>query len=206
MKKILLILVAVVIALSFTACGSANVNTMTDLKKNEVLVVGGETFINAETVIEEEDMDFRYVTKTVYTLNRTLNPVNSNYVEYNGYYYYWTQENTYNEEILGKSTTTETVTFSYLPILENEKIAVKKKTVYKTSYNYSGGWVDKSREVEFKLGGYFYSYDSIVSSCPALAEKIDAKTTVKYYIDVTTPDYVDYEYDEYNSYYYFEKK
>ena len=211
MKKLLVFLLAVAMTLCFASCSSnggssSSSNHLIALADNEVLNVGNNSFMNYED--ETETVQTLTVTLSVtYTLNRSYYESYSDAVYYNGYYYYWTIENTTETQTLGKATTKNVYTYSYLPYGENEKVLVKTTTARQTTYDYEGGWVEKPITVDTNLNGYFASFSKLESDCPDLAKTVkEAPTSKKYYVDVTTPDSTTSSKNFYDTYFYVEKK
>lgn len=206
MKKLLLIFIALAMSFSIVACGSHK--EFVELGADKVLVIGntGERFMNH--ISENETVStLTYALSVTHTLHRSSYSYSTNgsYVQHDGYYYYWDTETQYETEELGKKTTKNTFTYSYLPYGDDENIAVKTTVLTEVSYDYSGGWIEKNVNVSTDLNGYFSSFAILKAACPELAEMIDVSTTRKYYVDVTTPKSIYNDETYYNTYYYIEK-
>ena len=214
MKKQLIasiLLVAIIFAsFALTACSntSSGANKFIELKDSEHIKVGSvkQPFMNYESR-DESIGTLTYVVSATYTLRRTTSSYSlpALYVSYEGYYYYW-ESDVRNDTIeLGTITTTKLTKYSYLPYSENENVIIKKTQTTKTSYDYSGGWIEKPASVTINLSGYFNNFADLREECPALASLIDATENRKYYVDTYTPEQIQSTEQFYDSYYYIEK-
>ena len=215
--RLSLFAVAVLAALTLTACYNieSNIeptepNRPIELKDTEILRFQGGALPLMNTEVTTETVStLEYVTSATYTLKRTSSyySLSGSYVYYNDYYYYW-DSNIQTETVeLGTKTTTRTINYSYIPYQEDRGVLIIQKTAYKTSYDYSGGWIEKDVDVTVNVNrGYFKSFEELTNLCPELAALIDVSTPRKYYIDVTTPDSITYEEQLYDSFYYVESK
>ena len=209
MKKTILLLLLTAILLSFASCSMSNdppINKFIELKNNETLYIGEtqEQFMNYENVVETVET-LTYPIAVTYTLQRS-SVETPNSVSYKNQYYYWEEVAQTTTQTLGKSTETTTYKFSYLPYGENENVAIKATVYTSVSYDYEGGWIEKDVAVTCNLNGFFASTSTLQQACPALAEKINLRTTRQYYVDTTTPDNIWTEQEFYDSYYYIEEK
>ena len=207
MKRIILVLVAIIMCFSLMSCGGFNnTNTFIPLKDNEVLNVGGNSvqYMNYQDE-REEVQTLTYNIEVTYNLLRSSYS-SSDYIYYNGYYYYWSMTTKSESEELGKKTTKYTYTYSYLPYGEDENVVVKSKVYAQTTYDYKGGWVERETKVTINLNGYFSTFDVLNEKCPELAKKVDKNTVRQYYIDVITPDSVNTTTEKYTTFYYIEEK
>ena len=211
MKKIAVLLLATIMLMSLISCGADDPvpnNTFISLSNDEILYIGQNSgrFMNYED--ENVTIDkLNYVYAEEYTLWRSYSPSSYyDYVEYEGYYYYWNKYTTNENVELGERTTTTNYSYSYLPYLENEGVDIKVTAKTTVSFDYEGGWIEKDVTVDIDLNGYFESFEALKTACPELAKKIDTTTTRKYYVDVTIPDNIATEHNFYDKYYYIEKK
>jgi hypothetical protein len=211
MKKIAVLLLATIMLMSLISCGADGPipnNTFISLSNDEILYIGqnGGHFMNYEDKNVTIDK-LNYVYAEEYTLWRNYSPSSYyDYVEYEGYYYYWSKQTTNETVELGERTMTTIFSYSYLPYLENEGVDVKVTAKTTVSFDYEGGWIEKDTAVDINLNGYFESFEALKTACPELAKKINTTTTRKYYVDVTIPDNIETEHNFYNTYYYIEKK
>lgn len=208
MKKFFLFLLTAVMTLSLVSCNQStgSQNSFIALGNDEVLTVGDNNtrFMNYEDETVEVK-ELTYTLKVKHTLRRT-SYYDSDYVLYKGYYYYWETDVQTETQELGKKTTQRIYQYEYLPYIENENILVKCTVTTKTSFDYEGGWIEKTADVKTSLNGYFASFEALKKECPELADKIDTTSTNNYYIDVTVPDKITTSTDFYDTYYYIEKK
>lgn len=205
MKKLLALLLVILSAFFITACNKDNANEFTDLKQNETLYVGDNTFVNVVNEVTTKEY-LTYVANYEYVLRRSSYS-NSDSIYINNYYYYWSITETTDEAYLGEKTTKSTITHSYLTYGENEcDIAVK--TIYTTSvdYDYDGGMQEKDFAYSVNLNGYFASLDELKTASTELASKINVSGKKKYYVDTTTPELKDVNVENYTSTYYYVEK
>lgn len=206
MKKIIILLLCVCSVFAFVGCGesSTEMKTLARLENNQTLCVDGKKMMNyTDKNITTEYLV--YEKRASYTLMRSMNS-NTNSIKVGDYYYYWVS-NIVNEELeLGTKTTDITCEVYYLPYGNDaENIAVRHKITQNVTYGYEGGFKDMARIVDIDLNSYFESFDALKQQSKDLAALIDAETSKKYYVDVTTPTQVHYEEESYtNTYYYFE--
>lgn len=207
MKKTLAILILLTMSLFMFACSNngGTTNKFIEFKDDEVLYVGSNMqFMNYEDEVETV-RTLTYTKKTTYELRRTYY-LDSNSVEYNGYYYYWTRSTVSDEEELGKMITKYTYEYSYLPYGSEEDLIVKTKVTEEKSFDFEGGWIEKKVENEFQLNNYFESINDLKQKCPKLYEKLDLKENNKFYIDTDVPTITASSNETYTTYYYIEKK
>ena len=202
-KKILsLILIFCLIvpcSIMFTACGKDKDNTPTqppaptqptyaefqELENGKTLNVGyGEKFINS-TDSKTVEYYMEYIKNTRVKLRRSAYQV-SNSFEYEGFYYYWSYEHDYENELLGNVTSTTKVTYKYLPYSNNTCINVKTIIEQTTSYDFEIGLIERENNITFELYNYFTSMSEIVSKCPELAKAIEVEQSTKHFISTPT--------------------
>ena len=208
MKKSLVLLLCLGFCLVGSACsgdGENERNAFTALKAEETLRVGGsDIFKNIETT-EEHASYLTYTESIAYSLVRSYYYNSVNYVEYNGYYYYWSVNEVKQERLLGNKTVKTSVDYSYLVYTENQNIAVQTVRTVETSYDYEGGVIEIDLESEVELNGYFTSIGDMQEKCPELAKGIDLSIKRKYFVDVVTPIRKEYSTKTYtDTFYYFE--
>ncbi len=207
MKKLFIFLLCLVSIFSLAACSKeTNVtNKFAPIGEKTLFVGSSENFTNVTDELEEEQY-LTYLTDVTYTLHRLTSNQGIDTVLVGGYYYYWTADQTTDEHYLGKCTTTTTVTHSYFTFGEkHENVAVKTERVLKKSYNYQGGFINKSFTHTTNLNGYFASFDALKEASPELAAKIDISGSKKYYVDTTYPTRTTSSTQQFtNTYFYFE--
>ncbi len=202
MKKFVALILGVLSCFVFFACSSDY--TFVALNDNQTLVVGNSKYYNTTEEVTTTD-SYTYIVETTFTLRRSSYRYDD-YVEYNGYYYYWDTEDVTATATLGKSTLKNTTKYYYLTYgADKENIRVKKVTETSKSYDYQGGFRTHNRTINYNLNGYFDSISNLEIVCPELLAKIDNVETKKYYVDTTTPNRISTNYyGGSDTYYYFE--
>ncbi len=206
MKKILSIIACAVMLFCLVSCNGGALKEYVELKNDETLVVDGEKYVNRTSTVTTPQY-LSYLKDVKYVLRRSLSAYSGyDYVEFGGYYYYWVAEEIKDQEKLGDMTVKTDVTYDYLTYgEENVNVNVRQKVKTEVSYSYQGGFVEKAFTYSIVLNGYFESVEKATELCPDLMTKIDTTGTKKYYVDVVTPERVDYSTDSYtDTYFYFE--
>lgn len=205
MKKLLAVLIILATTVMLFSCGGP-VNTFVDLKDNQALVVTSSStpFVNLEDT-DTSDYNLSYVKSVVYTLNRSYYS-SSNGIEYEGYYYYWSTNETTDTEVLGTKTTKSAVKYSYIPLIESESIIVKATQTQSVTFSFTGGEITKDVAITYELGGYFTDIDALKTASEDIYNMINHSTTRKYYVDTTLPEQKYSNTNTYNSFYYLEER
>lgn len=188
------------------SCGAAP-NTFIDLENNKALVVSSSStpFVNIETT-DTTSRNLTYVRSVVYTLNRSSYSNVTNSIEYQGYYYYWSTNETTDTDSLGDVTVKRAVKYSYLPLIESESIAVKSTTTTTTTFNFTGGEITKDVEVTYNLGGFFTDIEALKTASPDIYNMINHSTTRKYFVDTTVPETKSSSINSFTGFYYLEDR
>ncbi len=176
------------------------------LTKEQVLVLStGERFAN-NTTTEESDSYLTKIIARTYNLVKSSSQTNfPGEVQYQSYWYRITSTQTTDQELLGKRTVAVDTNYAYLIYTEDESLSVKTTTVTKTTFDYKGGWVERYYQRTINLNGYFASEEELYSVIPEFASQIDSDNIEKYYIDVTVPTATITNYQQVNTFYYFDK-
>ena len=206
MKKIRVLLLCVCSVFAFSACSDAKTNSFISLKDDQTLFIGSDKMLKNHQDTLVTDKYLTYEKDVTYTLYRSSNFVNNDSVYYQGYYYYWSTNIVREEEYLGKEEVNTIYNVSYLPYGEDDQNLVVKITAKRiTSYNYEGGYIEKSRNCVVNLNSYFNSFEDLKTKCNDIAVKIDNSNSKKYYVDVTVPNETEaYQQEFISTYFYIE--
>ena len=205
MKKLIAVLIILATAVMLFSCGGPT-NTFVELKDNQALFVGSSAtpFVNIVNT-ETESYNLSYVKSVVYTLNRSYYSTSGG-ILYDGYYYYWSTNETTDTETLGTKTVKQSVKYSYIPLVESESIIVKTTTTQNTTFSFAGGEISKDVAITYELGGYFTDIEALKTASTDIYNMINHSTSRKYYVDTTLPEYKYSTTSTYNSFYYFENR
>ena len=208
MKKIIAFLMCVILLFACVGCNKGdNVAELSELSANQVLVVGSKVFRNYIDEEEEEDVYLEYVSDITYTLKRSsYNNYDESYVLYNGYYYYWSINESKIQSKIGTKKVTNTYKYSYLALgADNQNVLVKTTQKTVLEYSYSGGIIEKPFELYTYLNNYFTSLTDLKEKCIELYNKLDQSPTKKYHVSANDITEITYNVKTYNNYFYIER-
>ncbi len=179
-------------AFLLSACGGDNFVTFTELAKDQTLNIGLDTkFKNVQDVsVDKYYIEYRK-SVNVNLYRTSYQQSGGDYIEYNGYYYYWTTDSVVTDYLeLGDATTKTTVTYSYL-VFGKDKTDITVKTTMKqeVSYSFAAGEYQTNCSISYDLNNYFSSIDDLKTKTPALADKIPANEINKHYVKTPRTTY-----------------
>lgn len=205
MKKVFVSVLLLSLVVCLVGCSNRNFREYKELPKDKVLVLanGDRMANNTTTVISQS-----YLTKAVsrnYTLLRSSFKTGAvGEVQYQNYWYRINVTQVTDQELLGKQTVTVNTSYAYLIYTEDESLSVKTTIVTSTSFDYKGGWVEREYEKIVNLNDYFATETELYSAIPEFRSQIDSDNIEKYYLDITVPTTTETNYQQINTFYYFD--
>lgn len=181
--------------------------TFTVLNDNQSLYVqtngnDSERFMNYE-LSSELEIYLEVITRKTYTLNRSVNQFGlTDAYFYNGFWYTLTVSVETDEELLGMRTQDLSYEVSYLILETNEAIAIRETATITTTFDYVGGWTNRTFVKRLILNNWF-TETTLQAFLPDLYTKIDANNIETYYLDVTVPTVFESQINFVDGFYYF---
>lgn len=211
-KKILsvILLICVLLPCMFfaTACKDKEDKSLTTnfclLQKGQTLNIGSSIKLKNNKDSITEKYYIRYPVSANVVLQRSMYNNGSNYVQHEGYYYFWQTSTTYDNFLVGNKTVETSTIYSYLIYgTDDSNIVVKSSTSVETGYDFSAKQIELPCEINYNLNGFFSSIENLKETVPVLYDKLTVTESNKYYIENPRTSYSYTENTYKDTYFYF---